>query len=100
MKSIQTIQEFNEEIKDNRVIVDFYADWCTPCKMLDMILNEVEEENNNLKIIKVDTDRFRQIAKEYRVLTVPVIKIFENGKEVKEKQGLMRKDELLDFINQ
>lgn len=100
MKSIQTIQEFNDSIKGNRVIVHFYADWCTPCKMLDMIIEEIEEENNNLEIIKVDTDRFRQIAKEYRVLTVPVIKIFENGKEIKEKQGIMRKDELLDFINQ
>ena len=100
MKAIQTTQEFNELIKDNKVLVDFYADWCTPCKMLDMIIEEIEEENSNLKIIKVDTDRFRQIAKEYRVLTVPKIIIFENGKAVKEKQGIMRKDELLDFINQ
>lgn len=100
MVTIKTAQEFKEIVKKEKVIVEFYADWCTPCKMLGMIIEEIEAENSNISIVKVDVDRFRTLAKEYRVLSVPVIKIFENGKEKNEKQGLMRKDELLDFINQ
>lgn len=99
MITIKTAGEFQEIIKSDRVIVEFYADWCTPCKMIDMIIEEIEEENN-ISFVKVDTDRFRSIAKENKVLTVPVVKIFEHGKVVKEKQGLMRKDELLSFINE
>lgn len=98
MLTIKTALEFKELIEKDKVIVEFYADWSTPSKMLEMIINEIEEERKELIFVKVDTDRFRSIAKEYNVVNIPVIKIFSNGKEKKEKQGLMRKEELLDFI--
>lgn len=100
MTTIKTVLEFEEAIKQNKVIVEFYAEWNTPSKMIDMIIEEIEEENNENIFVKVDTDRFRTIARDYKVVSVPVIKIFENGKEVREKQGLMTKDELLNFINE
>jgi len=98
MISLKTAQEFDELIKKEFVIVNFYADWCAPCKMLDIVLEEVSNEHPELTIVKVDADRFRSIGKEYHVLSVPVIAIFENGKIVKEQKGLMRKEELLSFI--
>lgn len=100
MNQIKTVEEFRENILKDNVIVDFSAEWSTPSKMTDMIIEEIAEENDNITIIKVDVDRFRGIAKEYNIFNVPVIMFFQNGKVVKYKQGLLRKDELLDFINQ
>ena len=87
-----------EPIISNTGVVDFYADWCGPCKMLDIVIEEVAEENPDITFVKVDADRFRSIAKDYHVLSVPVVAIFSNGKVVRQRSGLMRKEELLDFI--
>lgn len=100
MVSIKTASEFEELIKNECVFVDFYADWCGPCKMLDMVLEEVETECPNVMFVKVDSDRFRSIAKDYKVLTVPSLFIFSGGKVVRNQTGFMRKEELLEFINQ
>ena len=91
-------QNFDEEVKksDKKVLVDFYADWCGPCKMLEMILQDIED----IEIVKVDIDRFRNIAKEYKVLSIPSLKIFSNGEIIKEKIGFMTRDELQRFINE
>ncbi len=96
MKYIKTVNEFNEAIQGEKVLVDFYADWCNPCKMIGMILEEIED----IDIVKVDIDRFRNIAKEYKVLSIPSLKIFSNGEIIKEKIGFMTRDELQRFINE
>lgn len=98
MVSLKMPYEFDELIKGELVVVDFFADWCGPCKMLDIVIEEVAEENPDITFVKVDADRFRSIAKEYHVLSVPVVAIFSNGKVVRQRSGLMRKEELLDFI--
>ena len=98
MVAIKTAFEFEEFIKQGRVLVDFYADWCGPCKMLDMVLEEIESEIEGITFVRVDADRFRSIAKNYRVLSVPVLCLFENGKLVKQQSGFMRKEELLEFL--
>ena len=100
MVNIKSALEFEEAIKGEKVFVDFYADWCGPCKMLDMVLEEVESECSDTTFVKVDFDRFRSIAKEYRVLNVPVCMIFERGKMVRSQSGFMRKEELMEFIHQ
>ena len=100
MKKIKSALEFQELIKDNLVVVDFYADWCGPCQSLNMVINEIEQERVDIKFISVDVDQFRRIAKEYGIISIPAIKVFSNGKVIKEKQGLLRKDELLSFIEE
>lgn len=88
--------EFYDLIKEEKVLVDFYAEWCNPCKMLDMILQDVQD----IKVVKVDVDKFRSIAKEYKVLSIPSLKIFSHGEVVKEKVGFITRDELDKFLNE
>ena len=64
---------FNEEIKDGKVLVDFYADWCGPCKMLGEVLLELED----LNILKVNVDEHPEIAKEYGVMSMPALVVNE-----------------------
>lgn len=100
MVTIKTPIEFDELIKNNKAVVLFGTEWNTPSKMLEMILEEIEEETQDITFIKVDTDRFNNIAKDYNALNVPVICMFNNGKVEKQQNGVMRKDELLSLIQQ
>ena len=100
MVHIKTAAEYDEAIKGDFVIVDFYADWCGPCKMMAEVFQEFEEQNPDYKIISVDVDRFGSIARNERVLSIPTIKIFSNGEVKEEKQGFMRLDELVSFIDE
>lgn len=100
MIHISSKAQFEEAIKGDFVFVDFYADWCGPCKMLDMVLEDVEKDRSDVTFVKVDTDRFLSIAKEYKVLSVPALFIFSHGEVKKEAKGFMRKEELLSFLEQ
>ena len=96
MRHIKTVEEFNEIIQSDKVLVDFYADWCNPCKMLGMILEDVD----SIDVVKVDVDRFGTIAKEYKVMSIPALKIFSKGEVIKESVGFMSREELNKFINE
>ena len=97
MKYIKSVSEFNEEIKKDNVLVDFYADWCGPCQMLGQVLEEVEKESN-IETIKVNTDDFLSLARDYKIMSIPAIKLFSKGNIVKEKVGFMTKDEVFKFL--
>ena len=75
-------ENFNELITD-KAIVDFYATWCGPCKMLSPVFESVSEEIKDTKFIKVDVDKFEELCRNYKVMSVPTLILFENGKEVK-----------------
>ena len=85
---------FNDEIKDKRVLVDFYADWCGPCRMMATVLENVD----SIDILKVNIDKFPEIAQRYGVMSIPTLSIFENNNLVKTRVGFMNFDELNDFI--
>ena len=87
-------QDFNDLIKE-KVLVDFYANWCGPCKMLAPVLEEAESD---LKVIKVDTDEFEELSQEYGVMTIPTLILFDKGKEVKRNIGFINKDEVEEFL--
>lgn len=99
MVVIKNKNELDELIKGENVLVDFYADWCGPCKAIAPLLEELEKENEGLEVVKVDTDRFMSLAREYHIVTIPNLKLFSRGKIVKEKTGIMTKDELVSFIS-
>lgn len=89
-------EEFNELISSGSVLVDFYATWCGPCKMLE---GELESIESDIKIVKVDIDKFQNLTLEYRIMSVPTMIIFKDGKKIEEVVGYHTSDELKEIIN-
>ena len=85
-----------ELIKEGIHLVDFYAEWCGPCKMLGPVLEEVSDR---IDVIKVDIDKFEKLALEYRIMSVPTLVFFKDGKKVREEVGFMDEDELTEIID-
>ena len=92
---LENEKNFTELIKSNKILVDFFANWCGPCKMLAPVLEKVE---SNVKVIKVDTDEYEDLAREYGVMSIPTLVLLENGKEVKRNIGFIDKNKLEDFL--
>lgn len=91
---------FNKIINsETPVLVDFFADWCGPCKMLAPILNEVKQElGDAIKIIKIDVDKNQALAAKYQVRGVPTMLLFKNGKQVWRQSGVLQKNDLIKVI--
>ena len=103
MNSIEEVlgfEEFEKVIKDNTLtLVDFYASWCTPCKMQTPILVEFQEATERkVKLIKVDVDQNPEIANKYKVQMLPTILLFQNGEEKEKAVGLTAKSTLSEII--
>lgn len=86
-------ENFDEIIK-NRVLVDFYADWCGPCKMLGPVLEKV----NDIDIIKVNVDMYGELSRKYGIMSIPCLILFEDGKEVKRNLGFINEEKVREFI--
>lgn len=95
---LENEKDFAEIIKTGTVLVDFYADWCGPCRMIAPILDEIAQENKDVKILKVDVDNFRGLAQLFSIYSIPTLKLFKDGKDVKTKTGFVPKKKLLEFI--
>lgn len=91
--------EFQNLINDDLVLVDFYATWCGPCRMLSTVLDNVSSSRDSLKIVKMDVDQNMSLAKTYGVMSVPTLVLFKNGKEVAKTTGFMSEEELLSWVN-
>lgn len=89
--------KFDELIKSGKVIVDFYADWCGPCKMLAPIFEEVGKESNDVKFVKLNVDEIQSAARNNAVTSIPTLILFENGEEVKRHVGFISKNDLIKF---
>lgn len=98
IKLLEKSNEFNEEIKDSVVLVDFFATWCGPCKMLMPVLESYEKEHPELKILKVDIDLYPELAKEYAIMSVPTLLVFKDGKLQKKDLGFKNNAELDDLL--
>lgn len=84
---------------DIPVLVDFYADWCGPCKMLAPILSDVKSElGDHVKIVKIDVDKNQAIAAQFQVRGVPTLLLFKNGKQVWRESGVIQKADLIQII--
>ena len=97
IKHVETIEQFNEELKGELVLVDFYADWCGPCKMLAPELGKLDEEVD-VKILKVNVDELVALARQFRVMSIPTLMLYRNGELVKRESSYMPLDALKDFV--
>ena len=91
-------QNFKEEVLESEkpVLIDFFATWCGPCKMMSPIIDEIAKEvGNDVKVGKVDVDENQELAIRYDVMSIPTIIIFKNGKVEKTFVGLRDKEEIL-----
>ena len=98
---VATNTNFNELLQDSKlVIVDFWATWCGPCRMLSPILDQVEEEMpDQITVVKVNVDDADEIAMRYRIMSIPTLLFFKNGAMVDRSVGAMPKSALVDKIN-
>lgn len=81
------------------VLVDFWATWCGPCQMVGPIIEEVASEVTNAKVCKVDVDEQPELARQYRVMSIPTLMVFKDGQAVKREVGAKSKNEILDMLN-
>lgn len=93
-----TKENFENEVlkSDKPVLVDFFATWCGPCKMLMPTIDEIANERADIKVGKVDVDENMELAKEYKVFSVPTLLAFKDGKLIKQMVGVHSKEQILD----
>jgi len=93
-------ENFRESIKEGVVLVDFFAEWCGPCKMLGPILEDVAKQTKGkAQVAKLDIDKAQQITSDFGVTSVPTLILFKNGEEVDRVVGLKDADSLATLIN-
>ena len=93
-------QNFNEEVLGVKgtVLVDFYADWCGPCKMMAPIVEEISNERSDIVVGKVNIDDNMQIAHNFKIVSIPTLIVFKDGEEHKRIVGYVSKDELVSEL--
>ena len=96
------METFNDVISsDKLVLVDFFATWCQPCKMMHPVLESTKQQlGDSIRIIKVDVDKYQQTAAQYRVQSVPTLMLFRNGQNLWRQSGAMSASNLLSIIKQ
>lgn len=95
-----TNENFEEEVLKNEgtVLIDFYADWCGPCKMMVPVVEKIAEENPDLKVVKVNIDEEESLAIQYRVMSIPTFLVMKNGEVVNKVVGAGDKMTLEDMV--
>lgn len=98
MEIIANNDNFKDLVSKDLVLVDFFANWCGPCKMLSPVLEELANDRNELNIVKVDIDESSELARQYGVMSVPTLMLFKNGSLVATQSGYMPKELLSRWI--
>ena len=98
IKHVESVKQFKEEIATGTVLVDFFATWCGPCQMLSPVIEELDKKHD-IKVLKVDVDELSDLAREFRVMSIPTLVVFKDGKMVKKELGYMPLERLESLIS-
>ena len=95
-----TSENFKQEVLQSQepVLVDFYAEWCGPCKMLSPVVDEVAQENEDVKVVKINVDEAQDLAMEYKVMSIPTLVVIKNSREVARSVGVVDKSEIVEML--
>ena len=88
---------FQEHVASGTVILDFFADWCAPCRMIGPVLEQISAENPDIKVVKVDVDNNGELANQFKVRGIPALFVLKDGKTVAQRAGFMPKAALVDW---
>ena len=91
-------ENFEEETKNGLVLVDFFATWCGPCKILGPILEDAQKDLENVKVFKVDVDECEKTAKNFGVMSIPTLVVLKDGEEIDRHVGLLNRDSLVEWV--
>lgn len=97
---ITSEEEFDQLTKQGNVVVDFYATWCGPCRMLAPLLEELDEEKGNFTVLKVNVDQVSILASRYSIQSIPTLHFYKNGEMVRELIGFVPKKQLSSLMDQ
>ena len=98
MNYLENIDDLENLIKEGDVLVDFFATWCGPCKMLSPVLEEIAEKFPRIKVVKVDIDRFDDLTRAHGIMSVPTIEVYRDGALVKKEVGYHSLDEIVSWL--
>lgn len=100
MIKIGSEENFENLVAKDVTLVDFFATWCGPCKMLGPVLEEVAESRSDVQVVKIDVDQSPNLAKTYGIMSVPTMLLFKDGKMIAKKTGFMPKELVEEWIQE